>query len=61
MNETVFARLCGITDELQSLCRDVEPDGVRYRLESLVNRLDLLIDTVVGLEVPALAEDPDPH
>lgn len=55
---TVFARLCDITDELQSLCRAVEPDGVRYRLEDLVNRLELLIDAVVGLEVPDLEDTP---
>lgn len=60
---SVFDRLCDLTDELQRLCPDVKPEGVRYRLEDLVNRLDSLIDTVVGLEVPELADDdmPCPH
>lgn len=61
MTESVFTRLCDITDSLQRLTRDVEPDNVRYRLEDLVNRLDLIIDDTIGLEVPALEEDGCPH
>lgn len=57
MTESIFTRLCDLTDELQRLTRDVHPDGVRYQLEALCNRLDLVIDDTVGLAVPELTHD----
>lgn len=62
MNESVFTRLCDLADELLRLTRDVQPDGVRYQLEHLAHRLDLVIDDTIGLEVPALTHEEDtPH
>ena len=58
---TVFATLCDLVDELQRVVRDLPYSQQQLALEALLNRFDLLIDQTVGLEVPALAEDPDPH
>jgi hypothetical protein len=57
VSETVFARLCDVTDELQRLTRDLGHSPFKLALERLVDRLDLIIDDTVGIEVPALAED----
>ena len=65
-NTSIFSRLCDITDDLQTevqrlrLCpKAYSLETVALALEGIVDRLDGLIDDVVGLEVPALAEDPD--
>ena len=66
-NETIFSKLCDCVDALQTevqrlrLCpRAYSLETVTLALEGIVDQLDCLIDDVVGLEVPALAEDPGP-
>ena len=64
---TLFSQLCDLAGALQTevqrlrLCpKAYSLDTVALALEGIVGRLDGLIDDVVGLEVPALAEDPGP-
>jgi hypothetical protein len=61
---TLFARLCDVTDALQRevhrlpLCPAIyDLATVTAALEAIVDRLDVLIDATIGLEVPALAEE----
>ena len=55
---SIFATLCDITDDLSRLVRDLDPGPTQLALELLVDRLDCCIDATIGLEVPALEEDP---
>jgi hypothetical protein len=57
MSETVFSTLCDLTDELQRLVRDLPFSATKLALDVLVHRFDVLIDDVVGLEVPVLEEE----
>lgn len=56
----VFGLLCDITDDLQRLCPEVQPDAVRCMLEALVARLDGVIDaTVCFVPVEMAGEEED--
>jgi hypothetical protein len=57
MSETVFTRLCDVTDELQRLTRDLEHSPFKLAIERLMDRLDLISDDTVGIEIPSLEED----
>lgn len=64
MNETVFARLCDLTDDLQRLASQVQPDAVQDAILHLVDRLDALIDETicfVPVQMPDDDDTPCPH
>ncbi len=56
----VFGMLCDLTDDLQRLCPQVQPDAVRCMLGALVERLDNVIDqTVCFIPVEMTDEESD--
>ena len=59
MQQSLFLTLCDICDEFDTYVRDLEPGAVRDHLESLVQRLDDVIDRTIGVECPAAPAEED--
>ena len=60
MSRNVFATLCDLTDALQRLVPSIEPLDVQLAVTAIVDRLDVLIDDVIGFET-AVVLDLDPE
>jgi hypothetical protein len=55
---TIFEALCAINDDVAGIAMRMEPGPEKDRLESLVQRLDAVIDRTIGVtEVELHAEE----
>ena len=57
MSDSIYARLSNILDDLARLARHVEPPPIQSALEHIVDRLDNLVESTIGLETPWQEEE----